>query len=330
MDILLSGIKPTGIPTLGNYIGALKNFVKLQNEMRDYEFLVFVADLHAITVPQDPQELKNNIKNVAALYLASGLSTENLTLFIQSEVSEHAQLGYVIQSVTYMGELERMTQYKDKAQKQSEGISSALFTYPALMAADILLYDAKYVPVGDDQKQHIEITRDVAIRFNNRFGETFVVPEPLITKQGSRIMDLQNPSKKMDKSADNEKGCIFLLEPIPSIKKKIKSAVTDSESIVKYDKEKKPGISNLMTIYSAIADISFKEIETKYQGLGYGVFKSDLAEIVAKEIGELQERFNNIINSKQLDKLLDKGRNRASYLAQKKLRTVYHKMGLER
>lgn len=330
MDILLSGIKPTGIPTLGNYIGALKNFVKLQNEMKDYEFLVFVADLHAITVPQNPQELKENIKNVAALYLASGLSLSNLTLFIQSEVSEHAQLGYVIQSVTYMGELERMTQYKDKAQKQTEGISSALFTYPALMAADILLYDAKYVPVGDDQKQHIEITRDVAIRFNNRFGETFVVPEPLITKQGSRIMDLQNPSKKMDKSADNEKGCIFLLEPIASIKKKIKSAVTDSESIVRYDKENKPGISNLMTIYSALSGISFEEIEKKYQGLGYGIFKSDLAEIVAKEIGELQERFNNIINSKQLDKLLDKGRNRASYLAQKKLRTVYHKMGLER
>lgn len=330
MDILLSGIKPTGIPTLGNYIGALKNFVNLQKEMSDYEFIVFVADLHAITTPQEKKELRKNIKNVAAIYLASGLSPENLTLFIQSEVSEHAQLGYVIQSVTYMGELERMTQYKDKAQKQTEGISSALFTYPALMAADILLYDAKYVPVGDDQKQHIEITRDVAIRFNNRFGETFIVPEPLITKQGSRIMDLQNPSKKMDKSTDNEKGCIFLLEPIPSIKKKIKGAVTDSESIVRYDKENKPGISNLMTIYSALTTLSFEEIEAKYQGLGYGVFKNDLAEIVASEIGQLQERFYNIINSKQLDELLDKGRDRASYLAQKKLNTVYHKMGLGR
>lgn len=330
MDILLSGIKPTGIPTLGNYIGALKNFVNLQKEMKDYEFLVFVADLHAITVPQDSKELQENIRNVAALYLASGLSLDNLTLFIQSEVSEHAQLGYIMQSITYMGELERMTQYKDKAQKQTEGISSALFTYPALMAADILLYDAKYVPVGDDQKQHLELARDVANRFNNRFRETFIVPEPLITKKGSRIMDLQNPYKKMDKSADNDKGCIFLLEPVSSIKKKIKSAVTDSESIIKYDKENKPGISNLMTIYSALTDKSFSEIEQHYAGMGYGKFKNDLAEIVAKEIGDLQDRFNKIINSNLLDEVLDNGRKRASLLAQKKLTQVYQTVGLGR
>ena len=193
-QIVLSGIKPTGIPTLGNYLGALKNFVKLQNEMTDYEFFIFIADLHAITVPQDPVELKQNIKNLAAIYLAAGLNPDRTTLFVQSEINEHAALGYVMQSISYMGELERMTQYKDKMQKQVQGVSSALFTYPSLMAADILLYDAKYVPVGDDQKQHLELTRDLAIRFNNRYGETFVVPEGLISEKGARIMDLQDPS----------------------------------------------------------------------------------------------------------------------------------------
>ncbi|MDD3171118.1 MAG: tryptophan--tRNA ligase, partial [Bacilli bacterium] len=199
MNIVLSGIKPTGIPTLGNYLGALKNFVKLQKEMTDYEFFIFVADLHAITVPQEQKALRQNIKNVAALYLACGLEPERLVLFLQSEVDAHVKLGYVMQSICYMGELERMTQYKDKVAKQVQGVTSALFTYPALMAADILLYDAKYVPVGDDQKQHLELTRDLGIRFNNRFGETFVIPELLMTKKGSRIMDLQDPTKKMDK-----------------------------------------------------------------------------------------------------------------------------------
>lgn len=330
MNIVLSGIKPTGIPTLGNYLGALKNFVKLQNSMTDYEFFVFVADLHAITTPQDPKTLKQNIKNVAALYLACGLNPDRLVLFIQSEVDAHIKLGYTMQSVCYMGELERMTQYKDKAAKQTQGITSALFTYPALMAADILLYDAKYVPVGDDQKQHLELTRDLAIRFNNRYGETFVVPEPLIPKKGARIMDLQDPSKKMDKSADNEKGCIFLLEPISSIKKKIKSAVTDLETCIRYDKEKKPGISNLMTIYSTITDLSFAEIEAKYVGKGYGDFKNDLAEIVACEITSVQENFNRIINSKELDDILNQGRERANLLANRKIDKVFRKIGLGR
>lgn len=330
MNIVLSGIKPTGIPTLGNYLGALKNFVKLQNTMTDYEFFVFVADLHAITTPQEPKVLRQNIKNVAALYLACGLNPDRLVLFIQSEVNAHVKLGYAMQSVCYMGELERMTQYKDKAAKQVQGITSALFTYPALMAADILLYDAKYVPVGDDQKQHLELTRDLAIRFNNRYGETFVVPEPLIPKKGARIMDLQDPSKKMDKSTDNEKGCIFLLEPINSIKKKIKSAITDLETCIRYDKEKKPGISNLMTIYSTITELSFAEIEAKYVGKGYGDFKNDLAEIVACEIGNVQESYNRIINSKELDEILDKGRERANLIANKKIDKVFKKIGLGR
>lgn len=330
MNIVLSGIKPTGIPTLGNYLGALKNFVKLQNTMTDYEFFVFVADLHAITTPQEPKVLRQNIKNVAALYLACGLNPDRLVLFIQSEVNAHVKLGYAMQSVCYMGELERMTQYKDKAAKQVQGITSALFTYPALMAADILLYDAKYVPVGDDQKQHLELTRDLAIRFNNRYGETFVVPEPLIPKKGARIMDLQDPSKKMDKSTDNEKGCIFLLEPINSIKKKIKSAITDLETCIRYDKEKKPGISNLMTIYSTITELSFAEIEAKYVGHGYGDFKNDLAEIVACEIGNVQESYNRIINSKELDEILDKGREKANLIANKKVDKVFKKIGLGR
>ena len=331
MNIVLSGIKPTGVPTLGNYLGALKSFVKLQNEMTDYEFFMFVADLHAITVPQDTKELRANIKNVAALYLACGLDKERLTLFLQSEVNEHAELGYVMQSITYMGELERMTQYKDKVAKQVTGVTSALFTYPALMAADILLYDAKYVPVGEDQKQHLELTRDLANRFNNRYGNTFQVPEALVTKQGARIMDLQDPTKKMSKSDDPQaKGCIYLLEPLNMIKKKIKSAVTDSETRVYYDKENKPGISNLMCIYSVITGLTYKEIEEKYEGKGYGDFKGDLAEIVASEIGKVQEKFNEIIKSKELDEILDQGRERAKLLARRKIQKVYHKIGLGR
>ncbi|NLE06403.1 MAG: tryptophan--tRNA ligase [Crenarchaeota archaeon] len=329
-NIVLSGVKPTGIPTLGNYLGALKNFVKLQKSMTDYEFFIFVADLHAITTPQDPKELRQNIKNVAALYLACGLVPERLTLFIQSEVHEHAELGYVMQSISYTGELERMTQYKDKMQKQVAGVTSALLTYPALMAADILLYDAKYVPVGDDQKQHLELARDLATRFNNRFGETFVVPEGLISEKGARIMDLQEPSKKMDKSAENQRGCVYLLEPIASIKKKIRSAVTDSEAQVRYDPENKPGIANLMTIYSTITEMPYEQIEAKYKGRGYGDFKDDLAEIVAKEVEEIQVRYNQLINSSELQDILNAGQLKAQAVAKRKLAKVYKKLGLGR
>lgn len=330
MKFVLSGVKPTGTPTLGNYIGALRNFVKLQNEMTNYEYLIFVADLHAITVAHNPEELKMHIREVAALYLACGLNTDSLTLFIQSEVHEHAELGYIMQTLAYMGELERMTQYKDKMQKQVQGVTSALFTYPALMAADILLYNANYVPVGEDQIQHLELTRDLANRFNNRYGETFVVPEPLLTKKGSRIMDLQNPTKKMDKTADSDKGCIYLTEPIASIKKKIKSAVTDNEAKVYYNKQLKPGISNLMTIYSSLTSLSFEDIEAKYEGVGYGKFKEDLAEIVAAEISKVQEQYNYWINSPELDQLLDEGKARASMFARSQLRKIYKKIGLGR
>ena len=331
MAVILSGIKPTGIPTLGNYLGALKNFVKLQNERTEDKFLFFIADLHAITVPQNPAELRANIKNLAALYLACGLNKDNLVLFIQSEVAEHAEMGYIMQSMAYMGEMERMTQFKEKSRKQETGVTTALFTYPALMAADILLYNTDLVPVGEDQLQHLELTRDLAIRFNNRYSDTFKVPEGLVTKVGARIMDLQNPLKKMSKSEDpGDKGCIFLLDPIDLIKKKIKSAVTDSDSIVKYDKTNKPGISNLMTIYSCITGEDYKTIEAKYAGKGYGEFKSDLADIVAGEIAKIQDNYNKLINSSELDEILDKGRDEATYLARKQLSKVYRKVGLGR
>lgn len=331
MSVILSGIKPTGIPTLGNYLGALKNFVKLANDRKDDLFVFFVADLHAITVPQDPATLRKNIKSLAALYLACGLRRENLVLFIQSEVHEHAELGYVMQSLGYMGEFERMTQYKEKSKKQETGVTAALFTYPALMAADILLYNADLVPVGEDQTQHLELTRDLAVRFNNRYSDTFTIPEGLVTKMGARIMDLQNPTKKMDKSADPDyKGVIYLLDPIDLIKKKIKSAVTDSDGIIKFDKENKPGISNLLTIYSAITGMPIPEIEKKYEGKGYGVFKEDLAEIVAKEIKEIQDRYNEIINSNELDEILDEGRIKATEMARRQLSKVYRKIGLGR
>lgn len=330
MKTVLSGIKPSGIPTLGNYIGALRNFVKLQKEMNDYHFFVFVADLHAITTPHEVEELRQNIRNVAALYLACGLSPDNMTLFIQSEVPEHAELSYILQTTTYMGELERMTQYKDKAKQQKSGIPAALFNYPVLMAADILLYDTRFVPVGEDQKQHLELTRNIAERFNSRYGNTFIVPEVLISRTGAKIMDLQEPQKKMDKSGSNEKGCIFLLEPLNSIRKKILGSVTDSESVIKYNKTKKPGITNLMTIYSALSGLSYATIEQKYEHKGYGNFKADLAAIVTDEITSLQKRYHSIVNSQELDDILDRGRDEARKIAGKKLKDVYNKIGLTR
>ncbi len=235
-----------------------------------------------------------------------------------------------MQSLVYMGELERMTQYKDKKQKQVEGVSSALFTYPALMAADILLYDAKYVPVGKDQMQHLELTRTLAERFNNRFGETFIVPKGMEQKVGAKIMDLQEPTKKMDKSRGENKGCISMLDDLNVIKKKIKSAVTDNDASVHYDPENKPGISNLMTIYSVITGLSFDEIKDKYVGKGYGEFKGDLAEIVAEEVGKVQTEFNKWYNSKELDRILDEGKMIAEYLASKKMNKLRKKFGYGR
>ena len=327
---LISGIQPSGTITLGNYLGAIKNFVKLQNDLVDTDILVFIADLHAITVSQDKQALRKNIKSLAAIYIACGLNPEKVHIFIQSEVPAHNQLGWVMECNSYIGELERMTQFKDKKIKQVAGVSAGLLTYPSLMAADILLYDANLVPVGVDQKQHLELTRNLAERFNTKYGDTFIVPEPVIAKTGAKIMSLVDPEKKMSKSDENPKSYISLLDELPVIIKKIKSAVTDSDATIKYDIENKPGISNLLTIYSCISGLSIAELEVKYANSNYAEFKSDLANVVADEIRPIQERYNQLINSKELDDILDQGRDYANYLANRKLSKVYNKVGLGR
>lgn len=327
---LVSGIKPTGQLTLGNYIGAIKQFVKLQDEMENTELFIFIADLHAITTPIDRQELKKNIRSVAAVYLACGLNPEKVNLFIQSEVNEHAVLGYVMESTAYIGEMERMTQYKDKKQKQIEGIRTSLMTYPALMAADILMYDADIVPIGDDQKQHLELTRDLAIRFNNTYGNTFVVPEGFFAETGARIMSLTDPTKKMDKSNDNPKSYILILDDLPAVRNKIKSAITDSDAVIKYDVKKKPGISNLLTIYSSLTNEPIKELEAKYIDKSYAVFKADLAEIVADSLRPIQQKYFDYINSSKLDEILDQGAERARLLASRKIEKVFKKIGMGR
>jgi tryptophanyl-tRNA synthetase len=330
MKRIVSGIKPSGTLTLGNYIGAIRQFVQLQQKLDDTEFFLFVADLHAITVEQDPTQLRRHIREIAAMYLACGLDKDKTVLFIQSEVKEHAELGYLLQCYTYMGELERMTQFKDKTKKQETGITSALFTYPALMAADIILYDADFVPVGEDQKQHLEITRDIATRFNNRYGDFFKVPEPMIPKIGARIMDLQNPDQKMSKSDASDKGYIALLDDPNLIVKKIKSAVTDSIGKVQYDPYNQPGVANLLQIYATLADREIPDIVTQYQNLGYKEFKADLANIVVNTLVPIQQRFRDILNSDTLDQILDQGRLRAQQVAYKKLEACKRKIGLGR
>ncbi len=328
MERMLSGIKPTGKVTLGNYIGAIKNFIKLQDS---YEMYIFIADLHAITEYQDKKELKQNIKDLAALYMACGLDYEKVNLFIQSDVLEHANLGYVLSCNSYMGELNRMTQYKDKVQKnQGENISLTVgfYNYPVLMAADILLYDAKYVPVGVDQVQHLELTRDIAVRFNNRYGDTFVVPEAIIPEVGAKIMSLSNPTKKMSKSDEGDKGCIYLLDDLKVVRKKIMSAVTDSENLIRYDVENKPGISNLLTIYSSVTGVSIKEAEEKFKDFNYGEFKRSVADAVVGLIGSIQERHKQIIASGVINDIFKEGAQKAQFLAQRKLSKVKKKIGL--
>lgn len=326
----LSGIQPSGNITLGNYLGAIKNFVKLQDNKDFTDFLVFIADEHAITVPQDKQALRKNIRSLVAIYLACGLDPEKVHIFIQSEVPAHAQLGWVMMCNGYIGELERMTQYKDKKEKQVQGVSVGLLTYPSLMAADILLYDTNLVPVGIDQKQHLELTRDLANRFNQKYGETFVIPEPYIPEAGAKIMSLVDPTKKMSKSDSNPKAYISLLDDINVIKKKIKSAVTDSDGIIKYDPINKPGISNLLTILSCVTNKSIDELVLEYKDSNYQVFKEDVAEKVELELAPIQEKYNKIINSDIIDKVLDEGRDYANYLANKKIAKVYNKIGLGR
>lgn len=326
MEKIFSGIQPSGTLTLGNYLGALRQFVEVQEE---YDCFFCIVDEHAITVPQDRLKLRQNIRSLAALYLASGIDSEKVTLFIQSEVPAHTQLGWILQSISYVGELERMTQYKDKSHGK-EAVSSALLTYPALMASDILLYQTNLVPVGDDQKQHIELTRDLAQRFNNRFNDIFTIPEIRIPKVGARIMSLQDPTKKMSKSDENEKGFISMLDEPKKIEKKIKSAVTDSDGIVTYDKENKPGVSNLLTIYSSCTGESIEAIEAKYEGKGYGDFKQGVANAVIDVLKPIQDRYKELIDSDQLDDILDKGADKASIVANKTIAKAKKAMGLGR
>ena len=330
MKRIVSGIKPTGTLTLGNYLGAIKQFVKLQQKMTDCEFYLFVADLHAITVRQVPHELRKRILDIAAMYLACGLDKERTVLYIQSEVMQNVELGYILQSNVYMGELERMTQFKDKTAKNETSITSSLFTYPALMAADIILYDADYVPVGDDQKQHLELTRTIANRFNNYYGDFFTVPEPLIPEVGARIMDLQDPERKMSKSDSNEKGYITLFDDPATIKRKIKSAVTDSIGIVKYDPENQKGLANLLTIYASITDRKIEDIVKQYKESNYKQFKEDLGQTIVDVLQPIQEKYNAIVKSNELQEILDRGREIASNYAFKKMRKCKKKVGLGR
>lgn len=327
MKRMVSGIKPTGELTLGNYIGALRNFVKYQD---DYELYVFIANLHCVTIYMDPKELRRNLKDAIALYLACGLDPEKCTIFLQSDVYEHAQLGWLMTCMSYMGELNRMTQFKEKTQNaKDESITAGLFVYPPLMAADILLYDADYVPVGEDQKQHVELTRDLAQRFNNRYSETFVVPEPLVAKVGARIMSLSDPTKKMSKSDETNKGCIYLLDDVNTAKKKIMSAVTDNYAHVNYDKENQPGVSNLLEIMSSLSGEPIDDIVARYEGKGYGEFKKEVAEVVGNELTKIQARYNEIMKSGQIEQILKEGAEKAHHMAFRKLKKVQKKMGID-
>ena len=323
---MLSGIKPTGQLTLGNYIGALRNFVKYQD---DYEMIVFIANLHCITEYQDPADLRKNLTDAVALYLACGLDPEKSTIFLQTDVHAHAELGYIMACNTYLGELNRMTQFKDKMAKGEKNMTAGLYSYPCLMAADILLYDANYVPVGEDQKQHVELTRDLAQRFNNRYGETFTVPEPLIAKVGARIMSLSDPGKKMSKSDETNKGCIYLLDDLKTARKKIMSAVTDSVGIIQLDKENQPGLYNLIEIASSLSNRSMEDIVNEFKDQGYGKLKAYVADVVCEELEKIQSRYNQIIESKQLEKVLSEGAIKASRIADSKLEEVKAKIGLE-
>ncbi|RYL95600.1 tryptophan--tRNA ligase [Sporolactobacillus sp. THM7-4] len=326
MAKIFSGVQPTSIPTLGNYLGAMRNFVTLQD---GNECIYCIVDEHAITVPQDPEEIQQNIHRLAALYLAIGIDPKRSILFIQSEVPCHAQLGWIMQCTSYMGELERMTQFKDKSSGK-KAIPAGLLTYPPLMAADILLYNTELVPVGADQKQHLELTRDLAERFNNKYGQVFTIPEPYIPPVGARIMSLAEPTKKMSKSDKNRKATIFTLDSEKDIIKKIKGATTDDEASVRYDRENKPGISNLLDIFSLCSGRSVEELEAAYQGKGYGEFKTDVAEAVVGALKPIQERYQNLIESDELDQVLDEGAERAYAIAGKTLKKAEKALGIGR
>ncbi|MCR5332571.1 MAG: tryptophan--tRNA ligase [Bacilli bacterium] len=326
MDRILSGIKPTGQLTLGNYIGAIKNFSRVQY---DGEPFLFIADLHALTLPIDPEVLRKNSRDVAAYYLAAGLDPKHSTIFLQSDVSTHSELAIILQNYLYMGELSRMTQFKDKSQKmKEEAIGLGLFAYPVLMAADIVLYDAKRIPVGEDQVQHVELARDLVKRFNNRYGEVLTMPRAEVAKVGKRIMSLSDPTKKMSKS--EPKGDIYLSDSLEVMRKKIMSAVTDLGHEIKYDPENKPGISNLMTILSSLSGKSFEEIEKEFEGKGYGDFKRAVADAVVKEMEPFKAKYEEIVASGLVDKVLEEGAKKAYDASKVVLTRVQKAVGLYR
>ena len=321
---VFSGIQPSGKLHIGNYIGALKQWVARQDDRENYFCIV---DLHAITVPQDPKILKHKIRELAALYIACGIDLEKSVMFVQSHNSDHAQLSWILNCFTGMGQLERMTQYKDKAGKQ-ETVLAGLFDYPVLMAADILLYDIDEVPVGDDQKQHVELTRDIAQRLNSRYGrEVLKMPKPVIGELGSRIMSLQDSSNKMSKSDKNEQAAILILDEPDTIMKKVMRAVTDSGTDIRFGDDK-PAIRNLLQIYSEMGGISIEELEVKYTGKGYGDFKKDLAEVVVEGLRPIQERYKEVMGSGEIDEILKDGAEKAREVSSKTLRRVMEIVGL--
>ena len=326
MKKILTGLKPTGELTLGNYIGAIKQMKQLQD---NYESYLFVADLHALTVPQDPKELKRRIKDFLALYIACGIDPKKNIIYLQSENEFIPAISWLLECTTYHGEAARMIQFKEKS-KQHKNFSVGLLTYPILMAADILYADIDLVPVGIDQKQHVELARDIAIRFNKMYGDTFVVPEPLISETGTKIKDLKNPTKKMSKSEENPNGVILLLDDEKKIRKKIMGATTDSDMNIHFDEENKPGISNLMNIYSALTGNTIEEIEKEFEGENYGTFKKKVADVVVDVLTKIQVRYQELMTSDELDQILDEGIAKSRELAKKKYQEMTKLMGLER
>ena len=325
--IVLSGIQPSGSPTLGNYVGALKNWYLLQTEDRYCYYCV--VNMHALTVRQDPAELRRRSVETVALLLACGIDPEKSALFVQSHVREHAELNWVLCCNTYMGELSRMTQFKDKSAKHADNINAGLFTYPVLMAGDILLYQTDLVPVGADQKQHIELARDIAIRFNNAYGETFKVPEGFIPKFGGRVMSLSDPTMKMSKSDPNPNGYVAIMDDPAVIMKKFKRAVTDSDTFIAFDPENKPGVSNLLSIYTSFTGMTMDEAVAHFDGLGYGSLKTEVAEAVISGLEPVQAEYKRILADKEyLEKVMKEGAEKATAQAMRTLRKVYRRVGL--
>lgn len=324
---VFSGIQPSGSPTLGNYVGALRNWSLLQQEAHDCFYCV--VNMHALTVRQDSQELRDRTMNTVALLLACGIDPNESTVFIQSHVKEHAELNWVLNCNTYMGELSRMTQFKDKSAKHQDNINAGLFTYPVLMASDILLYQSHLVPVGADQKQHLEIARDIAERFNKAYGTAFIVPEPYIPKAGARVMSLQDPTQKMSKSDPNPNGYVAIMDEPSVILKKFKRAVTDSDGEIRFDPAAKPGVSNLLAIYAAFANMDLAEAEAHFAGKGYGHLKTEVAEAVIAELTPLQEKYNRLLNDPgYLRKVVTEGADKARTRASATLADVYNRVGL--